>query len=162
MFRAVCTQLAEPGSRLPRERDPGPRELFRTGKGFKLGFPVPLPEGDFPMTRWLRLWSALPALLMLALPLAGQVNGATRGGLGGVVYDSAGAVMPGITVDISGPQGDYQVKSEANGRFEVNGLVPGSYKVTVEAPGFKKFVSEHNLVVVDHTSSLDVRLDIGS
>lgn len=115
------------------------------------------------MTRWLRFGSALAALLiLLALPSAAQTNSATRGGLGGIVYDSAGAVMPGITVSITGPQGEYQDKTDTGGRYEVNGLVPGMYKVTVEAAGFKKFISDHNPVTVDHTSNLDVHLDIGA
>ncbi len=116
------------------------------------------------MTRWFRVWSALAAIAVLfTIPLTGQqTNSSTRGGLGGVVYDSTEAVMPGITVTIIGPQGEYQAKTDAAGRYEVDGLVPGLYKVTVEAPGFKKFVSDHNQVVVDHTATLDVHLAIGA
>jgi hypothetical protein len=44
----------------------------------------------------------------------------------------------------------------------LNGLVPGSYKVTVEAAGFKKFISDRNLVTVDHTANLDVHLVLGA
>ena len=90
------------------------------------------------------------------------VNSATRGGLGGTVYDSAGAVMPGITVSITGPQGNYAIKTDQSGRYELNGVVPGSYKVVVETPGFKKFVSDHNQVVVDHTGNLDIHLALGA
>src|SRR5579871_421624 len=114
------------------------------------------------MTRWFRVWSALAALSVLfTFPLAAQqTNSSTRGGLGGVVYDSSGAVMPGITVTIIGPQGVYVAKTDAGGRYEVNGLVPDLYKVTVEAPGFKKFISDRNQVVVDHTVTLDVHLEV--
>src|SRR5579859_4395568 len=90
------------------------------------------------------------------------VNSATRGGLGGTVYDSAGAVMPGINVSITGPQGSYVIKTDQSGRYELTGLVPGSYKVIVETAGFKKFVADHNQVVVDHTSNLDVHLVLGA
>src|SRR5947209_20403913 len=89
---------------------------------------------------------ALSAIFVLLALHALAQNSATRGGLGGVVYDSAGAVMPGLTVDITGPQGDYVEKTDASGRFEINGLIPGAYKIKVEAPGFKKYVSEHNTV----------------
>ena len=90
------------------------------------------------------------------------VNSATRGGLGGTVYDSAGAAMPGVTVSITGPQGNYAIKTDQSGRYELNGVVPGSYKVVVETPGFKKFVSDRNQVVVDHTANLDVHLALGA
>ena len=58
------------------------------------------------MIRWIRTISILASLLvLLALPLIAQINSSVRGGLGGVVFDSAGAVMPNITVTITGPQG---------------------------------------------------------
>jgi hypothetical protein len=89
-------------------------------------------------------------------------NSATRGGLGGIVYDSSGAVMPGVVFSISGPQGTYAVKTDQSGRYELTGLVPGSYKLVVETTGFKKYVSDRNQVVVDHTSVLDVHLELGA
>jgi len=115
------------------------------------------------MRSWIRTCSFLFALLLLvALPSMAQTNSATRGGLGGVVYDSSGAVMPGITVAITGPQGEYSVKTDASGHYELNGVVPGSYKVVVEATGFKKFISDRNQVVVDHSGNLDVHLALGA
>lgn len=116
------------------------------------------------MASWIKTWLAGCCLLLLmALPLAAQqTNSATRGGLGGIVYDQSGAVMPGATVHIYGPQGEYTAKTDESGRYEVNGLVPGSYKVVVENTGFKKFVSERNQVTVDHTSNLDIHLELGA
>src|SRR5664279_19857 len=115
------------------------------------------------MARWFRTSSVVAALLFLmVLPTFAQINSATRGGLGGVVFDSAGAVMPNVTVSITGPQGNYSIKTDAAGRYELSGVVPGSYKLVVEAAGFKKFVSDHNQVQVDHTGNLDVHLDLGA
>ena len=98
------------------------------------------------MRSWIRNYSFILALvLMMALPSLAQINSATRGGIGGTVYDSSGAVMPGVTVTITGPQGVYTVKTDAAGRYELDGQVPGSYKVVVEIPGFKRYISERNL-----------------
>ena len=63
---------------------------------------------------------------------------------------------------ISGPQGQYTSKTDSSGRYEVDGLIPGSYKIVIEVQGFKKFVSDHNQVVVDHTATLDVHLQVGA
>jgi hypothetical protein len=110
-----------------------------------------------------KTWFAVAVLMLLAtLQATAQTNSATRGGLGGVVYDQVGALVPGATVQISGPQGQYTVKTDSAGRYEVNGLIPGSYKVVVEVSGFKKFVSDHNTVVVDHTATLDLHLQVGA
>ncbi len=115
------------------------------------------------MRSWIRNYSFILALtLIFALPSTAQINSATRGGIGGTVYDSSGAVMPGVTVTITGPQGVYTVKTDASGRYELDGQVPGSYKVVVEISGFKKYISERNQVVVDHTANLDVHLALGA
>lgn len=116
------------------------------------------------MRSWIRTCQFVLALLLLmTIPsIAQQGNSATRGGLGGVVFDSAGAVLPDITVTISGPQGNVTAKTDSAGRFVATGLIPGSYKVSVEATGFKKFVSDHNQVTVDHTAALDVHLALGA
>ena len=54
-----------------------------------------------------KTWFAIAALMLLAtLQAMAQTNSATRGGLGGVVYDQAGALVPGATSDnfrASGP-----------------------------------------------------------
>jgi hypothetical protein len=115
------------------------------------------------MKRWFRIYPALAAMLLfLLLPSFAQQNSAVRGGLGGVVSDATGAVVPGVTVLITGPQGNYKVQTDATGRYGLTGVVPGSYKVVVEAPGFKKFISDHNQVMVDHTANLDVHLALGA
>jgi Carboxypeptidase regulatory-like domain/TonB-dependent Receptor Plug Domain len=114
------------------------------------------------MRSWMKTYCFIFGLmLVMSLPSLSQ-NSATRGGLGGVVYDSSGAVVPGITVNIVGPQGTYTVKTDAAGRYEVSGVIPGSYKITIEAPGFKKYVSDHNQVQVDHTANLDAHLALGA
>lgn len=115
------------------------------------------------MMRWLRTYPVLAVMsLLLVLPLFSQQNSAVRGGLGGVVFDSTGAVIPNIAIKITGPQGENTVVTDAAGHYIVTGVVPGSYKVTVEAIGFKKYVSDHNQVMVDHTANLDIHLALGA
>ena len=70
------------------------------------------------MVRWLKAsWLIAAFLLLIVLPSFAQTNSAVRGGLGGVVFDSTGAVMPNITVTITGPQANYTVKSDAAGHY---------------------------------------------
>ena len=123
--------------------------------------------------RYLLRLSAAIFIIFTSLQLASSVSGvayaqatggnsATRGGLGGIVYDSTGAVMPNVVLSITGPQGTYAIKTDQSGRYELTGVVPGTYKVVVETTGFKKFISDRNQVVVDHTSNLDVHLELGA
>ena len=115
------------------------------------------------MKLWLRNISALAAmLLLLVLHSFAQQNSAVRGSLSGAVFDASGAVLSNASVSIAGPQNSYTVKTDGMGRFLVGSLVPGDYTVKVEAPGFKSFVSEKNLVTAGSTSSLDVHLQVGA
>src|SRR5690242_17186578 len=65
-----------------------------------------------------------------------------RGGISGVVKDQSGAVIPGasLTVVNVGTNETRKVKSTDLGGFTVVDLDPVTYKITVEAQGFKKHV----------------------
>ncbi|MEI9970441.1 MAG: carboxypeptidase regulatory-like domain-containing protein [Terracidiphilus sp.] len=117
------------------------------------------------MKSWLKPFSVYfvaALLMMLTLPVAAQMNSAVRGSLGGVVFDATGSVLPDAEVVVTGPQGEYKVKTDTMGRYLVQDLVPGSYTVKVEGSGFKTFISQKNLIVAGTTSSLDAHLQVGA
>jgi hypothetical protein len=101
-------------------------------------------------------------LLLFALPSLAQQNSAVRGSLTGVVFDETGGVLPNASIRVEGPQGNYEAKTDSFGHFQVSSLVPGSYTVKVEAPNFKSYISEKNLVTAGSTSTLDVHLQVGA
>jgi hypothetical protein len=115
------------------------------------------------MRNWLWTFSALAAvLLLLALPLMAQQSGTISGGLNGTVVDSSSAVVAGATVTVTGPQGSHVMTTDSMGHFGFSGLVPGFYDVKVEKTGFKTYNSNHNEVVTDVSSLLNVTLPVGS
>jgi Carboxypeptidase regulatory-like domain/TonB-dependent Receptor Plug Domain len=91
-----------------------------------------------------------------------QQGSAVTGSLNGSVTDASGALVSGATVTLTGPQGVRTTTSDALGRYGVDNLVPGFYDVTAEAAGFKKVESKHNEVVVNVSSSLSLKLAVGS
>ncbi len=91
-----------------------------------------------------------------------QQGSAVTGSLSGAVTDSSGALVSGADITVIGPQGQRNAKSDSLGRYAIDNLVPGFYDVTVEAPGFKKVESKHNEVVVNVSSSLNIKLAVGS
>ena len=112
------------------------------------------------MSRFTRL---VPAVAFsLAAGMAAAQNNATKGGISGEVTDPSGAVIPGATVVIAGPQGTITTKSNASGFYSATGLTPGTYKVTISAPGFSKYESTGNEIVIDHSSNLSAKLALGS
>jgi hypothetical protein len=58
------------------------------------------------------------------------------GELRGVVRDSSGAVMPGVTVEAAGTSGVRSAVTDVNGVYRVAGLAPGSYSVSFTLSGF--------------------------
>jgi hypothetical protein len=76
-------------------------------------------------------------LLLLFVPaVAGAQTGAA---LTGVVTDTSGAVLPGVTVEARSPALIEQVRSAVTdeaGRYRIVDLRPGTYSVTFTLPGF--------------------------
>src|SRR6185369_16333871 len=85
----------------------------------------------------------------------------TTGSIGGTITDSAGAAIPGAKVIVSGPKGDRTAVTNNEGVFNVDGLIPGSYNVTVEQTGFKKAVANNVQVFVTKTATINVKLETG-
>src|SRR5579884_4360169 len=102
-------------------------------------------SGGFPMTsmnkRWNHTlaWTVLVAALLLALQAGAQVGTSS---ITGVVNDPSGARIPGARVTALNEQTNisYQTTTTAAGTYAFASLPVGSYTVTVEAQGFKKWV----------------------
>ena len=97
----------------------------------------------------MRSIKALATAACWGLLLAGGATMAgaqTNGELAGVVRDAAGAVMPGVTVTVTGktPGAPVSVKTDDEGRFAVT-LPPGVYRVTVVIAGFERWSTEVEL-----------------
>src|SRR6516162_2419981 len=86
--------------------------------------------------------------LLLSFTVSAQQTSIT-GGLSGEITDSTGALLPGATVTLVGPQGSKVLTTNSLGRFSISGLIPGLYDVTVEKPGFKKLEAKQSEVVVN-------------
>src|SRR5215510_11292370 len=73
--------------------------------------------------------------MLLAAPVAGQEQ---RGSIEGVVKDSSGAVLPGVTVDAKSPAmvGVASAVSDTSGVYRFPSLPPGRYELTATLQGF--------------------------
>jgi len=89
--------------------------------------------------RFSRLMVLFAALFAL-VPLAWSQAGVVRGGISGTVSDASGGILPGAEIVLD-PGGRTAV-SDDSGKFLVNGLTPGSYKVTVKVLGFDQATAD--------------------
>src|ERR1051326_6772287 len=79
----------------------------------------------------------LACAALLAPPSMAQVG--TASGIAGVVKDTSGAVLPGVTVEASSPALIEKVRTvvtDSDGRFNIVDLRPGTYSVTFTLAGF--------------------------
>jgi len=108
---------------------------------------------------------AFGTLLSLGL-LCGSVSAQTvTGSLVGTVTDPNGAVIVGADIKLISEttRAAREAKSDRNGDFTFSAIVPGTYTVTVEQTGFKKFVKTSiNLLPNDHLSVGLIALALGT
>lgn len=119
------------------------------------------PRGWLRMTiRTLRIALILACVIFTAR----MVNAQAVAGLTGTVTDSTGAVVPGAKVTITnvGTSSSVHAITSSSGTYAVTGLTPGSYSVTVEAAGFRKYVQSGIGVEVSTTATINVQLTTGS
>lgn len=83
--------------------------------------------------------------------------------INGVVNDSTGAVVSGAMVRIQreGSDASFTTQTNNDGYYVFDLIQPGSYTVTVEKAGFKKFVSSRNNILVNQPAAVNVSLEIG-
>jgi hypothetical protein len=83
---------------------------------------------------------AIDAIVLgLLLFLPGSAAAQATAGIAGVVRDSTGAVLPGVTVEASSPSLIEKVRTvvtDEQGQYKIVNLVPGAYTVTFTLAGF--------------------------
>jgi hypothetical protein len=85
------------------------------------------------------------------------------GAIGGTVTDQTGAVVPNARVTVKNASGDEsRVTTMENGMYIVSDLLPGTYDVRVDVPGFMTFEVHEVHVSAVSLTTVDVTLRIGS
>ena len=83
--------------------------------------------------------------ILAAALLVPSLAFAQKASLAGIVRDTSGAVLPGVTVEASSPVMIEKVRStvsDSSGQYRIIDLDPGTYQVTFALPGFTKVVRE--------------------
>ncbi len=108
-----------------------------------------------------RMGVSLSVLLLSAyVPIQAQE---ARGAITGRVVDPQGATIPSAKIVIinTGTNDLRRTETNATGYYEVNFLEPSSYRITSEAPGFKKHVRAGVDVNVGSRLEINLQMEIG-
>ncbi len=117
-----------------------------------------------PFQKWIAS-RFLPAIVAVSILILGGVAVAQRntGTLRGQVVDPSGAVLPSIEVTLSSQETGVVSKSTTTsaGTYNFPSLIPGLYRLSVEATGFKGFIKKDIQVVANQDSVADAKLTLG-
>ena len=83
----------------------------------------------------------------------------------GVVKDSSGGVLPGVTVEASSPDLIEKVRTavtDAAGRYRIVDLRPGTYAVTFALPSFNTARRDGIALAGSFTATVDAELSVGA
>ena len=102
----------------------------------------------------------LLTLLALACIVYGQSE---RGNISGIVTDPAGAAIGSakLTIVHRDTNTASNVATTEGGEYNVPNLTPGTYRIEITAPGFKRVVQENVIVAAASTLRLDVQMQLG-
>lgn len=113
------------------------------------------------LTNWKILICACSLLTLAALGLSAQTNTAV---VRGSVTDPGQAVVAGAKVSLSNQQTAvaYTATTNEAGLYSIPDVPAGAYSMTVDSPGFKRYVHQGLTVNTGQTLSLEVTLELGT
>jgi len=109
------------------------------------------PAGVDGQSFFLKLASLVVIIGLVGASALAQGTQQTRGTVHGVVFtvdqDGGRSIVPGAKISLDGPT-HIDSQSDAEGKFAITGVAPGSYKVNTKAPGL---AAEQEAVVAPET-----------
>ena len=106
------------------------------------------------------VWASAATLLAPATARAQE-----RASIVGVVQDSSGAILPGVTVEASSPSLIEQTRSavtDGAGRYAIIDLRPGTYAVTFSLSGFRTMRREGIVLEGAFAAQVNATLSVGT
>jgi hypothetical protein len=107
--------------------------------------------------------AAATTLLTVAVLVPGTAS-AQEGAIVGRVLDTAGDVLPGVTVEVVGPaQVEPRLEvTDLEGRYRIDDLPSGNYTVYFMLPGFGSVVRHDVDVGADLVTTVDAEMSVGA
>src|SRR6476620_284991 len=103
----------------------------------------------------------LAFISLVPRPAAAQQTSA----IAGIVRDTSGAVLPGVTVEAASPVLIEKVRTvvtDEQGRYNIVDLRPGVYTVTFSLQGFNKVAREGVQLTSGFTAAVNADLPVGA
>ena len=110
-----------------------------------------------------RFWGGVYLALFGLVFLNGNASGQTNGEIRGSVKDPLGAIIQGanVTATVAGTDTVRTAVTGQEGDFDIPELPVGSYSVSAEVQGFKRYVAKDVVVSIGHVTVVNMTLEIG-
>jgi hypothetical protein len=115
----------------------------------------------------IRAWRSLRLETVLVVILLAAASAATaqefRGTIIGRVTDPDGAPVPGASVTVinEATSVGWQTVTESDGVYAARFLVPGTYRIQLEMPGFAKYVQSGITLAIGQNATVNIKLKLG-
>src|ERR1051326_5314093 len=108
--------------------------------------------------RGLLVLRGIVAALLFVLPAVSLRAQTLKGTVLGTIADASHAIMPGVAVNITEVNTNFHRMETTNdsGFYAFANLDPGSYRVEVEQPGFRRMVRSDIALVANTTIRVDM------
>src|SRR4051794_27914323 len=103
-------------------------------------------------------------LMAAVAPLFVAVTAHAQSSIGGVVRDTSGAVIPGVTIEASSPaliEKSRAAVSDERGAYLIVDLRPGTYTVTFTLEGFQTFKREELALPSNFNATVNGTMSVG-
>ena len=103
--------------------------------------------------------------ILTALAFAASSHAQTLGTIAGVVKDTSGAVLPGVTVEVASPALIEKTRTAVTngaGQYAIIALPVGTYGVTFALTGFSTVKRDGVDVLANFTASVNAELKVGA
>src|SRR5690349_450287 len=117
------------------------------------------PEGDLMHSLCGAIGVAVALFVLSSSPAFAQAS------ISGVVRDSSGGVLPGVTVEASSPDLIERVRSsvtDADGQYRIVDLRAGTYTLTFSLPGFSTVRREGIELTGSFVATINAQLSVGA
>ena len=107
-------------------------------------------------------FAVLALVSVLFVPAMARAQGAS---IAGVVKDTSGAVLPGVTVEAASPvliEKTREAVTDGSGQYKIINLLPGTYTVTFTLTGFSTVRREGVEVTGTSTAAINADLKVGT
>lgn len=101
----------------------------------------------------------------LCIAMLPAVASAQTSAIAGTVKDTSGAVLPGVTIEVSSPALIEKTRSsvsDGSGQYKVDALRPGLYTVTFTLPGFNTVRRDGVELTSDFTATINGDMKVGA